>query len=244
MAQFRVARPPLRRGVKVFLIVNIALYLVELVIAYIVDFDPDRIADIIHPFALSSADVTSGYVWQLFTHMWLHDPDSFTHILFNMLVLYWFGPTLEGSWGTRRFVRNYILFGLGGGLAILLTGLSYHLLTGHEQVPTLGASGAIAGLVATYCIYHWRSTLGIFSLRFTGRTLLIVFIVIDLVRLLLGEPIAVQGHWGGMLTAAAFYHKRNLNPSLLRLRFKRWRLKRRLRLKRGGKSNGDSRYLH
>lgn len=244
MAQFRTVRAPLRSGVKVFLIINIVLYLAELVVAYVVDFDPGRMSDIIHPFALSSGDVTSGYVWQLVTHMWIHDPDAFTHILFNMLVLYWFGPTLEGQWGTRRFVRNYILFGLCGGLAIFATGFFFTLITGLQQAPTLGASGAIAGLVATYCFVHWRATLGIFSLRFTGRTLLIVFIGIDLLRVLLGEPIAVQGHWGGMLGAAAIFYHRDLSPSLLLLRFKRWRLKRRLRLKRGGKSNGDSRYLH
>lgn len=244
-----LSRPPLGKGVRIFLIVNIAIYVAELILAYAVDFDPLEVANVVHAVALSVPDILSGWVWQVGTHMWVHDPDIFTHILFNMLVLYWFGPTLESRWGTKRFVIRYFIFGMGSAAAILATGLIYWGITGDHQAPTLGASGAIAGLVCSYCLVHWRATLGLFTLRFTGRTLLLVFIGIDVLRLLWGENIAVQGHWGGMVAAAIVMRKGELSPSLLWLQFKRWRLKRRLRLKRGGKSddkktNGKGDYLH
>ncbi len=244
MGAFGAARSPLLRGVKIILIVNVVLYLAELILAYAVGFNDERISQVLHPLALSADDVISGYVWQFFTYMWVHDWNEITHIIFNTLVLFWFGPMLEERWGTRTFTFRYLFCGLGGGLAIFVVGLVYNAIATQPMAPTLGASGAIAGLIMAYCIVHWHSTLGIFSLRFKGRTLFLVFIGIDLLRLVAGGNVAVQAHWGGMATMAVIMNRNQLSPGVLRLRLKRWRLKRRLRLKPGGKSNGDSRYMH
>jgi membrane associated rhomboid family serine protease len=245
MHQYQVrVRPPLRRGVTVILIVNAAIFLGELAYAYAVGFESSRVARMTGFLGLSAEGLSRGWVWQLVTHMWLHDPDEIFHILFNLMVLYFFGPDLEQRWGTRKFVLRYFAFGAGSALAIAAVGFLWPALFDVARPPTVGASGAIAGLVASYCILHWRSQLRVLFLDLSGKWLLVIFVVIDLVRLLAGSPIAVEGHWGGMLTAAVIMRWDDLHPRLLWLQFKRWRLKRRLRLRRGGKSNGDQHYLH
>src|SRR5688572_23635163 len=50
--------------------------------------------------------------WGLFTYMFLHA--DFWHLALNMLVIFFFGPPLEGRWGGREFLRFYVVCGLGG----------------------------------------------------------------------------------------------------------------------------------
>lgn len=226
-----------RRAVTWLIVANVAVYVFELAWSYAVGFRPSRVDAMLDVLALSNAGLFSGHVWQVVTYQFTHSLDSPFHIVFNMLVLYWFGRDLEARWGTRRFVVRYALFGLGATVASILGGLL-------DDTPTVGASGAVSGLVAAFCIYAWHTRMRLFFLELTGRGWLVVFVVLDLLRLASGDPIAVEAHWGGMLTAALILNGDAFNPRLLWLRFKRWRLKRRLRLQQGDKSNGDQRYLH
>jgi len=242
--QYVRIRIPMGPAVKWIMAINIGLFLLQLVVATFVGFDDAKLNEVLWWVMLTPETLTRGHVWKLFTHMWLHSPDGVMHIAFNMLVLYFFGPWLEQRWGTRRFARFYIYFGLGGGVLFLMSALLLPLI-GLGRGPALGASGAIAGLICAFALYQWRSPLQFFfGITMTGRTLLLVMIAIDLLRLLWGDPLAVEAHWGGMITAALLLNPDWRNPKLWRLKFKRWRLKRRLRLEPGGNSNGDSRYLH
>lgn len=230
-------RPALRSGVKWLLIINLVVYLVALGYSYAVDFAPQPINRLIDLLALSNQGLAAGRVWQLVTHLFVHSLESPFHLVFNLLVLYWFGRDLEARWGTRRFLTCYGWFALGAVVASVLVGLV-------RDVPVVGASGPISGLLASFCILHWRRPLHLFFLQLTGRGWLIVFVLLDLVRLAAGDPVAVQAHWGGMIAAFIVLRGGQGSPRLLWLRYKRWRLKRRLRLERGGKANGDERYLH
>jgi len=82
------------------------------------------------------------YVWQLATYMFVHA--GVFHILFNMLALWMFGTELEQTWGTRRFLRFYFLCGVGAGVCVVLA----NYLFGDPTLPTIGASGAIYGVLA------------------------------------------------------------------------------------------------
>jgi membrane associated rhomboid family serine protease len=226
-----------RRALTWLILTNVAVYLFQLVYSYAVGFDPRRVASLLDTLALSNEGLFSGKIWQVVTHLFVHSLDSPFHIVFNLLVLFWFGRELEQRWGTRRFAARYFLFGMGGVVASILVGL-------FSDRPSIGASGAVSGVLASFCIYHWRTPLRLFFFSLTGRGWLIVFILLDFLRLLAGEPIAVQAHFGGMLTAAVILNVDSLNPRVAWLRLKRWRLKRRFRVKPGNKSNGDSRYLH
>src|ERR1041385_4915023 len=100
-------------------------------------------------FALTPADVVQRlFVWQIGTYLFLHA--SFMHILFNMLGLWFFGKDLEDIWGTRRFLQFYFFCGVGAGLFVVLG----NYLFGDPRIPTIGASGAIYGILLV-CAVMW-----------------------------------------------------------------------------------------
>ena len=100
-------------------------------------------SQIIHSvFMLTPYTVTHRFaVWQLATYMFLHA--GFWHILFNMFALWMFGCDLERTWGSRRFLFYYFVTGIGAGLTVVL-------LSPFSPVATVGASGAIYGILLAY----------------------------------------------------------------------------------------------
>jgi membrane associated rhomboid family serine protease len=78
-----------------------------------------------------------------FTSMFMHG--GLLHIGFNMLFLFVFGPQVEGLCGHLRLLAYYLLCGIAGGIAMLAVGPDSH-------VPTIGASGAIAGVLGGYLV--------------------------------------------------------------------------------------------
>src|SRR5579862_5174074 len=105
-------------------------------------------------FGLVPAGVVPGLrIWQPFTYLFLHDPNDFLHVLFNMLMLWMFGRELELVWGKSRFIRYYFLTGVGAGLIEVLV-KTIPVAFGHSAsyVPTIGASGAIFGIFAACAI--------------------------------------------------------------------------------------------
>lgn len=88
-------------------------------------------------------------IWQLVTYMFLHSM-QITHILFNMLMLWFFGAELEQRWGTKFFLVYYFVSGIGAAILYCLGVFVYSLYTGSQTgliVPVIGASGAIFGLL-------------------------------------------------------------------------------------------------
>jgi membrane associated rhomboid family serine protease len=177
--------------------------------------------------AISPAGFFQGMIWQPFTYMWLHG--GLFHLFMNMFVLWMFGGTLESQWGSRRFLRFYLVCGVGAGFVILL----WNMITGMFFVPTLGASGAVYGLLMA------------FSLTWPDRTIVLLFPpmpvkaiwFIPLLFLLTiamggGGNISHAGHLGGVLVALVVMRREvrgYFNFSSLRFRWHRWRMRRRLR---------------
>lgn len=89
-------------------------------------------------------------IWGLATYMFMHS--GFTHLLFNMLGLWMFGSDVEIRWGTPRFLRFYLMCGVGAGLAWLLG-------SWNSEVPLVGASGAVYGVLAAYAMLWPRRRL-------------------------------------------------------------------------------------
>jgi len=87
-------------------------------------------------------------IWQPFTYLFLHDPGSIWHIFLNMLMLWMFGREVETVWGQSRFLRYYFLTGVGAGVLNVIV-KSIPRLWGQPvaDIPTIGASGAIFGIL-------------------------------------------------------------------------------------------------
>lgn len=95
---------------------------------------------------LSLWNVRSDYFkpYQLFTYMFVHSPEGFSHIFFNMLTLVFIGPLLESYWGPRRFLMFYVICGIGAGVFNVLIDLFFGV--GGFSI-MLGVSGAIYGVL-------------------------------------------------------------------------------------------------
>jgi membrane associated rhomboid family serine protease len=98
--------------VKNLLIINLAMYVVT-------DFLGMRL--IKYELMLHSFHSPEFQPYQLFTHMFLHG--GFSHLLFNMLGLFFLGPLLERVWGPNRFLLFYLVCGVGA--AVLYASISY-----------------------------------------------------------------------------------------------------------------------
>jgi len=85
-------------------------------------------------------------IWRLVTYQFLHG--SIGHILFNMLGLYFLGPTLERHWHSKKFLIFYLACGTAGGLFYTLLTVCNYL----APAPMVGASGAILGMLAACAI--------------------------------------------------------------------------------------------
>lgn len=117
------------------LIANVLVYLAQL---YFRD-SPTPLEDYGALWPLASGNFK---IWQLITHMFMHDSRSFFHILFNMFTLYMFGAQLEDVWGSKRFFNFYMICGIVAGLA--------QLFFGGDGGYAVGASGAIMGVLAAF----------------------------------------------------------------------------------------------
>lgn len=94
--------------------------------------------------SLSNIRMESFRPYQLFTYMFVHSPDNFMHIFFNMLTLVFVGPILENFWGQRKFLLFYIVCGIGAGVFNIII----DLFLGYGTFGIMmGASGAIYGVL-------------------------------------------------------------------------------------------------
>ncbi len=128
---------------------NVAyLFLAIIVIVYVLEFlviaVRPNLFDAI--FVLSTGQVT--YVWTWVTSVFAHSPVSPFHILFNGIILYFFGPIVERQIGSKRFALLFVVSGAIAGLAEVVAGMAI----GSPIGGVLGASGAILALLGVLAI--------------------------------------------------------------------------------------------
>lgn len=132
-------------------------------------------------------------VWQLVSYMFLHA--GFGHIFFNLFALWMFGQAIENFWGTNRFVIYYFLTGIGAALL--------HMLIGGGGAPTLGASGAVYGILLAFgMMFPNRPIMLLFPpIPIKAKYFVAIFGAIELVSGLTrtNSGVAHFAHLGGML---------------------------------------------
>jgi membrane associated rhomboid family serine protease len=151
--------------------------------------------------------------WTLVTYMFLHG--GFSHILFNMLGLYFFGPRLEAELGGRRFIGLYFFSGVMGGLFSFLTPFA----------AIIGASGAVYGVMLGFAHYWPREPIyvwGIFAVE--ARWFVVIMTALSLFGGFGagGEGIAHFAHLGGF--AGGYLYLKVIDRSSGRLDLRQWPL--------------------
>jgi len=187
--QFRISP-----AVKWLIIANVILFIFQMI---------PRIGPVVTSLGALSpiAAFLHFQVWRLFTYMFLHSTQSFFHILFNMLALYWFGQELEEMWGRKKFLIFYFICGAGAGLFSLL-----NLIT-NPYVLVIGASGAVLGVLTAYAHYFPnRQVLLFFIIPVRVRTLVIGYAILSvfMVSFQSGGTISHLTHLGGIAVAWAY----------------------------------------
>ena len=137
------------------------------------------------------------YWWQLVTYMFIHG--SFTHILFNMLGLFFFGTMVERFLGSGEFLLIYFLCGILDGAI----SLAVYFLTGQYYVNLIGASGALYSILLVYSVIFPRSVISIWGvIPVPAPILIIAYAVIEFVSQFFGsDNVAHLTHLTGFAIA-------------------------------------------
>ncbi len=163
-------------------------------------------------------------LFQFFTYMFMHNPDSITHVIFNMFAVYMFGQTLETVWGSKRFFLYYTLTGIGAGIVQQLAWMfDLRELFANPQMqvnigtaivqqseffnlmpPTVGASGAVFGILLAFGMLFPNARLMLLfpPIPIKAKWFVIGYGVVELVLGVAnfsGDNIAHFAHLGGML---------------------------------------------
>ena len=199
--------------------------------------------------------LTRLWVWQPFTYMFLHG--GIGHILLNMLVLWMFGTQLERIWGSRFFLRYYFITGVGAGVATIAAGLLPAAFAEPTYAGvTIGASGAIYGLLVAFALYYPNAPVLMFFLfPVPARYFVMIIGAIAFLSVPRSGGVAHIAHLGGLVVGYLYLrHRRGAASRFgfgrlgvmadIKYRYLRWRMER-LRKRfdvypgRGGRDHED-----
>ncbi len=140
---------------------SVTFYIIGInIIFYMIGFIYPR--SIFYTAMIPGLIIQKFYIWQFVTYMFTHG--GFSHILFNMLGLFFFGMQVERRIGSYEFLLFYLLTGVLAGIFSFLI----YYLTGSYNVILLGASGAIFAVLFAFAVYFPNAQIyimGIFPVR-------------------------------------------------------------------------------
>ncbi|GAA5417474.1 rhomboid protease GlpG [Paraliobacillus ryukyuensis] len=161
-----------------------------------------------------NAAIEAGQFWRVVTSIFIHAPNSFTHVLFNSFSLVLFGPALEQMLGKAKFIFVYLFTGIIGNVfTVLLADPGYF---------SYGASGAVYGIIGVYIFMTlFRKDL----MDPSSSQVIVIIAVIGLLMTFLRPGINIYAHLFGFIAGIA------LGPVILTKTqpFSPWRNRRRQR---------------
>ncbi|MCX5801787.1 MAG: rhomboid family intramembrane serine protease [Candidatus Eisenbacteria bacterium] len=158
-----------------------------------------------------SLAVGKFWLWQFVTYMFLHG--GFFHLFFNMLVLWMFGREIENYWGSSEFLKYYFVTGIGAGITNCV-------FMFPSSVPTIGASGAIFGLLLAYGMtYPDRYIYLYFLFPIKAKYLVLILGAIELLAVATpgADGIARFAHLGGLLFGYVYLKKETFGHGIRRV---------------------------
>ena len=215
-------RSSLPSGVKWLLIANFAVFAANF-IAGRVGFGGLFVPLMLWPNQV----VHSLAIWQLVTYLFLHSTTDPLHILFNMLALWMFGAEIERTWGTRKFLKYYFICGIGAGVCVVLISV----LVGAGASPTIGASGAIYGLLLAFGLLFPDAIVFFLVFPMKAKYLVIIMGALAFFFSIRGGNgnVSNVAHLGGLLVGFLYmrFGIRGFRPTVsLHQRYDQWKLDR------------------
>lgn len=208
--------PPITKNL---IIINILFFLAQLVLGMRWDLE---LSDYLGLHFFLAPDF---HIYQLVTYMFMHG--NLQHILFNMLAVWMFGRVIENTWGAKRFLIFYMVCGVGAGLTQEVVQYISYQMDGLAAYPldslirlgdytvtigdylnlmtTVGASGAVYGILLAFGVMYPNESMFIFPLPvpIKAKYFVIGYAVLELFLGLgnKGDGIAHFAHLGGMIFA-------------------------------------------
>ena len=231
----RITRPPITWAVQRLILLNVILFVAQLVLdipgSLWIDgafahnfrgFYPDHGpgGHILNTVLGYQSDLfVWGQIWKPFTYQFLHG--GLSHLFWNMLLLFFFGPGLERVLGSRQFYQFYVACGAVAVLANLIP--DYLTFGGGSFASVTGASGAVMGVVVAFVMIDVDRQFFLFPfpVPITGRALLLILVVINVLYAVMDTSVSVATHFGGMGFGYAYMR--------LKPRYTAWRRERRFR---------------
>jgi membrane associated rhomboid family serine protease len=196
-------------GVKLLVLVCAGVFLLQTLIQILAP--PYATLWLLKWFALiPSAVVPLMRLWQPFTYIFMHG--GLMHLLINMLMLWMFGRDLELIWGKRKFLNYFFLCGVGAGLIeVVVKTIPIFFGRPPSDVPTIGASGAIFGILIANAVLFPDRRIWLIPLPVTipMRPYVAVMGAIEFFATLGtgGDGVAHICHLGGMLVGYIYLRR-------------------------------------
>jgi membrane associated rhomboid family serine protease len=231
---------PVTPAVRMLIIANVAGYLLAMVVPSVT----------VWLGLVPALVIERWWVWQPITYMFQHG--GLFHLAFNMLALWMFGVDLERRWGTRLFLRYYLITGVGAAATTLLMSILPFAFarTIYESV-TVGASGAIYGLLLAYALAYPHRPIYLYLLfPIPARVFVLIVGAISLLSSISGSRggVAHATHLGGLVVGYIYLAGGGGRlASTVRSKWLRWRmarLRKRFDVHDGGRSGGGNRWVH
>jgi len=146
--------------------------------------------------------------WQPFTYMFMHG--GITHLLSNMIGLFFFGLSVEKALGSKEFILLYFISGVFSGLFSVF----FYLFTGQEFAVLVGASGALYGILLAYAVIFPRSRIYIWGIiPVPAPILVLVYAGIAFFGQFTGSNISHMTHLAGFAFSWIYFLIRmGINP--------------------------------
>lgn len=207
-------------------------------------------------FGLRPADIVGrGWLWQPLTYMFLHA--GVFHIGFNMLTLWMFGVQLEALWGTVFFARYFAICGVGAALTtVALSLLPFDFAQHIYGSLTVGASGAIYGVLLAYGLYFPRNQVLLFFLFPVSARVFVAITGVMVLYSALASTLAPAGgvahfaHLGGLVVGWIYLRSGTISVhpiAEIKYRYLKWKIDRarkKFDVYSGGRGDDVNRRIH
>ncbi|WP_372366851.1 rhomboid family intramembrane serine protease [Candidatus Uabimicrobium sp. HlEnr_7] len=199
----RVSRPyfggNVTPGVKLIMKCTIIVFIIQV---FATKMNISQVEDY---FALKPRNAIENFwIWQFFTHGFMHSVGSYWHIFFNMLSLYFFGHIVERHYGTRKFYICYITCMV---IAAIVHSIDAYIYK-SSGIPALGASGAVMGILAiSACLLPDTIVYLMFAIPLRLRTLIWLLVSFELYNAIMhpNSSVSAAAHLGGIGAGYLFF---------------------------------------